>query len=320
MESKMEQSKVMKEKNFLSAVLYLNSAKDASQAGVFLNKLCNNLKENFLHYEVICVSDDTRQDILDEVKRVREDYPEAAITILHMSYYQGIEMSMNAGRDLAIGDFVMEFDECIWNFPDECIMQVYRECLKDCDIVCCGDVNKKKASSKIFYRLFNRFANLQYQIESDNFRILSRRGINRIQSLNKSIPYRKALYVNCGLKYKMLTYTPQEQGSYVRSAKEKKSRRTLAVNSLLLFTDLGYSIAMCMAVAMAVVMIFTALYTAVTFLSGIAIVGWTTTMLFLSGAFFGLFVILAIVIKYLSLLLNLNFQKQRYMFSSIEKL
>lgn len=316
----MEQGKAMKEKNFLSAVLYLNSAKDASQAGVFLDKLCKNLQDNFLHYEVICVSDDTKQDILDEVKRVREKYPEAAITILHMSYYQGMEMSMNAGRDLAIGDFVMEFDECIWNFPDECIMQVYRECLKDCDIVCCGDENKEKASSKMFYRLFNRFANLQYQLESDNFRILSRRGINRIQSLNKSIPYRKALYVNCGLKYKMLTYTPQEQGSYVRSAKEKKSRRTLAVNSLLLFTDLGYSIAMCMAVAMAVIMVFTALYTAVMFLKGIAIVGWTTTMLFLSGAFFGLFVILAIVIKYLSLLLNLSFQKQRYMFSSIEKL
>jgi len=316
----MEQSKATKEKNFLSAVLYLNSAKDALQAGVFLSKLCDNLADNFLHYEVICVSDDTKQDILDEVKHVREKYPEAAITILHMSYYQGIEMSMNAGRDLAIGDFVMEFDECIWNFPDECIMQIYRECLKDCDIVCCGDETKRKMSSKLFYSLFNHYANVQYPLDSDNFRILSRRGINRIQSLNKSIPYRKALYVNCGLKYKMLTYKSQEQNRYAHTIKEKKGRRTLAVNSLLLFTDLGYSIAMCMAVAMAIIMIFTAIYTAVTFLSGIAIVGWTTTMLFLSGAFFGLFVILAIVIKYLSLLLNLSFQKQRYMFSSIEKL
>lgn len=316
----MEQSKAMKEKNFLSAVLYLNSAESAKQAGFFLDKLCNNLSENFLHYEVICVSDDTKQDILDEVKRVRENYPEAAITILHMSYYQGMEMSMNAGRDLAIGDFVMEFDECIWNFPDDCIMQVYHECLKDCDIVCCGDESKKKLSSKMFYALFNRYANVQYPLHSDNFRILSRRGINRIQSLNNSIPYRKALYVNCGLKYKMLTYKPEGQNDYKHTAKEKKSRRTLAVNSLLLFTDLGYSIAMGLAILMAVVMVFTAVYTAVMFLKGVAIVGWTTTMLFLSGAFFGLFVILAIVIKYLSLLLNLSFKKQRYMFSSIEKL
>lgn len=320
MENKMEKNKQLKEKNFLSAVLYLNSAENAVQAGAFLDKLCKNLEENFLHYEVICVDDDTKSDILDEVKSIRTKYSEAAITILHMSYYQGMEMSMNAGRDLAIGDFVMEFDECVWNFPDECIMQVYRECLKDCDIVCCGDERKNKVSSRLFYRLFNSFSDVQYQLESDNFRILSRRGINRIQSLNRSIPYRKALYANCGLKYKKLTYKPTMTNGYVHTKKEKKKRRKLALDSLLLFTDIGYSIAMCMAVIMAMVMIFAAIYTGVMFVKGVAIVGWTTTMLFLAAAFFGLFVILAIVIKYLSLLLNLNFRKQRYMFTSIEKL
>ena len=43
-------------------------------------------------------------------------------------------------------------------------------------------------------------------------------------------------------------------------------------------------------------------------------------MLFLSFAFFGLFLILTIIIKYLSLLLELNFKKQRYMFENVEKL
>lgn len=316
----MDKNNQMKEKNFLSAVLYLNSAQNPAQAGQFLENLCKNLENNFLHYEVICVDDDTKQDILEEVKNIRKTYPDAVITILHMSYYQGIEMSMNAGRDLAIGDFVMEFDECVWNFPEECIIQAYRECLKECDIVSCRDAKKKTASSTLFYYLFNSYADVQYPLESDNFRILSRRGINRIQSLNRAIPYRKALYANCGLKYKKLTYEPTMAKEYVYTKKENKSRKKLALNSLLLFTDIGYSVAMCMAVVMAVVMIFMAVYAGVMFINGVAIVGWTTTMLFLSVAFFGLFVILAIVIKYLSLLLNLNFRRQRYMFTSIEKL
>lgn len=316
----MEQNKQTKEKNFLSAVLYLNSAESAEKLGEFLNKLCRNLQGNFLHYEVICVDDDTKQDILEEVKRVRRLHEEASITILHMSYYQGMEMSMNAGRDLAIGDFVIEFDECVWNFPEEYIMKVYRECLKDCDIVCCGDEGKKKASSGLFYGLFNRFSNMQYQLESDNFRILSRRGINRVQSLNNTTPYRKALYANCGLKFKVIHYKPERTAGYRHNKKEQKSRKNLAVDSLLLFTDIGYNIAAFMAAAMAVIMILTAVYAFAIYLKGIAIVGWTTTILFLAAAFFGLFVILAIVIKYLSLLLNLNFRKQRYMFSSIEKL
>ena len=316
----MDKNKQMKEKNFLSAVLYLNSAENAKQLGDFLTRLCKKLQDNFLHYEVICVDDDTKTDILEEVKQIRKKYLDASITILHMSYYQGIEMSMNAGRDLAIGDFVMEFDECIWNFPDDCIMQVYRECLKDCDIVCCGDKGKKKLDSNLFYELFNRFSNMQYQLESDNFRILSRRGINRIQSLNHFTPYRKALYANCGLKFKVIRYQPVKTAVYQHNKKERKSRRNLAIDSLLLFTDIGYSIAAFMAIAMAIVMVCVAFYALLIFMKGIAIVGWTTTILFLAAAFFGLFVILAIVIKYLSLLLNLNFRKQRYMFSSIEKL
>ena len=92
------------------------------------------------------------------------------------------------------------------------------------------------------------------------------------------------------------------------------------MDSLLLFTDVGYRIAAGMAGLMAAVMVFCALYALVIYIEGIAIVGWTTTILFLSFAFFGLFVILAIVIKYLSLLLNLTFKRQRYLFDVIEKL
>ena len=48
--------------------------------------------------------------------------------------------------------------------------------------------------------------------------------------------------------------------------------------------------------------------------------GFTTTMLVLTGSFFGVFAILTIIIKYLSLLVNLIFKKQRYLVESIEKI
>lgn len=308
------------EKNFISAVLYLNSAENEQELKEFINKLLSNLKEYFLQYELICVDDETKQEYLDCVKACKRSNEEVTITILHMSHYQGMEVAMNAGRDLAIGDFVIEFDECCYNFPDEMIETVYEECLKDYDIVCCADRNKDKKSSRMFYSLFNKFSGMENKLQSDNFRILSRRGINRIQSLNRSIPYRKALYANCGLKMKVLEYDPVKKGQYRYDKKAKKTRRTLAIDSLLLFTDVGYHVAAWMAALMALVMVFTAVYALVIYVSGIAIVGWTTTVLFLAFAFFGLFVILSIVIKYLSLLLNLTFKRQRYLFDGIEKL
>ena len=43
-------------------------------------------------------------------------------------------------------------------------------------------------------------------------------------------------------------------------------------------------------------------------------------ILFLSMAFFGLFGILTIIVKYLQLLISLNFKRKQYCFESIEKL
>ncbi len=33
-----------------------------------------------------------------------------SISVINMSYFHGLELSMNAGMDMAIGDFVFEFD------------------------------------------------------------------------------------------------------------------------------------------------------------------------------------------------------------------
>lgn len=308
------------EKNFISAVVYLNSAENRQELAEFLDGVLHNLQEHFLQFELICVDDASKEEYLDCVKSYKNKYEQVSITILHMSHYQGMEVAMNAGRDLAIGDFVIEFDECCYNFDDSMIQTVYTECLKDFDIVCCADKNKNKKSSLAFYGLFNRFSGMENKLQSDNFRILSRRGINRIQSLNRSIPYRKAMYANCGLKMKVLEYDPVKKCSYHYDKKARKTRRTLAVDSLLLFTDVGYRIAAWMAALMAAVMVFTAVYALAIYISGIAIVGWTTTVLFLAFAFFGLFAILSIVIKYLALLLNLTFKRQRYLFDGIEKL
>ena len=88
----------------------------------------------------------------------------------------------------------------------------------------------------------------------------------------------------------------------------------------MLFTDIGYRATLLLSFIMAGVMVFSAIYALAMYIGGIAIEGWTTTILFLSFAFFGLFAILTVVIKYLSLLLDLTFKKQRYMFESVEKL
>ena len=103
-------------------------------------------------------------------------------------------------------------------------------------------------------------------------------------------------------------------------AEEKKYRRRLAVDTLILFTDVGYRFSITMTVLMMLITVFMVGYSVITYLFSTPVEGWTTTILFLSVAFFGLFGILTVIIKYLQLLIELVFKRKRFSFESIEKL
>jgi dolichol-phosphate mannosyltransferase len=102
--------------------------------------------------------------------------------------------------------------------------------------------------------------------------------------------------------------------------KEGKYRSGLALDTLILFTELGYSFAKCMTAIMMLMSVFMVIYAVVVFATGQPVEGWTTTILFLAVAFFGLFGILTIIIKYLQLIVNLIFKRKQYSYESIEKL
>lgn len=179
---------------------------------------------------------------------------------------------------------------------------------------------KQRFTSKLFYKVFNRFTDYPYQLGTERFRVLSRRVINRISSMNKSVPYRKALYANCGLKTANIRYQAVNVRGVKNDETERRYRTDLAVNSMILFTGLGYQFAVTMTVLMMLVAIAVAIYSAVVYLFSTPVAGWTTTIFFMSFAFFGLFGILSIIIKYLQILVDLVFRRKKYSFESIEKM
>lgn len=307
-----------KQKNFVSAVIYVHN--DENTIGEFLTMVRNVLEENFLHSDIICVNDGSTDDSMSEIKKCSAEATTAGISILNMSFYHGLELSMNAGVDLSIGDFVFEFDSVASDFPPEEIMKVYFHSLKGYDIVSASPEGKQELSSRFFYYVFNKFSHATYAMGTERFRILSRRAINRISAMNKAIPYRKAVYANSGFDQDTLYYHPISGKKEKRTSEERTYRGRLAIDALLLFTDVGYDLAMAFTGIMMVFTIFTAIYALVMYLTSTTATGWTTTILFLSFAFFCLFGILTVIMKYLQIILNLVFQRKQYTFESIEKL
>ena len=304
-----------KEMNFLSAVVYINN--DEKGIMPFLIQLIETLDGNFEKYEIICVNDASSDSSASIVREIAKSKGDGIVSLINMSYPQGLEPSMNAGVDLAIGDFVFEFDYISMDYEHDLIMKVYQQSVNGSDIVAASS-KQNRISSKIFYALFNKNANLQYDLQTETFRILSRRAINRIFSMSNTIPYRKALYANCGLKMETVFYNPNHP--MVGKKPKIQDQFETAFDALILFTNLAYKITILLAGAMMIATLAGGIYTVVIYFLGIPVAGYTTTMLVITAAFFGVFGILAMVIKYLSVIVRLIFNEQRYIVESVEKI
>ena len=103
------------EKNFASAVVYVHD--NESQIKNFLIMLQQVFKEHFEKYEIIMVNDASSDTSVAIIREVAKTFDDAVVSILNMSYFQGLELSMNAGKNLSIGDYVFEFDTVDVDIP-----------------------------------------------------------------------------------------------------------------------------------------------------------------------------------------------------------
>ena len=305
-----------KESNFASAVVYLRNGEGLVTP--FLDRVWAELDQHFKQFEIIVVNDASRDGSAEEVRHFMEQKDRSMpLTIINMSLYQGIELCMNAGLDLSIGDFIFEFDSLSLCYPEGQIFDAYRTALTGYDIVSVRPHRSRSFTSRLFYSVFNRFSGSNYKIGTDIFRVLSRRALNRVHAISATPAYRKAAYASSGLKL----YAIELLHTATRVDTNQPLRFSLAVNSLMLYTDVGYHVCAGISVLMLLCTLVDLAYTLIVFLGGgHPIAGWTTTMLVISIGFFGVFLILALVLKYLSLLVDLIFRQQKYLVEGIEKL
>ncbi|MCL1987585.1 MAG: glycosyltransferase [Firmicutes bacterium] len=303
---------INKDKKFISAVAYVHNAEGEIEQ--FLTILSAIFNANFENFEIICVNDSSIDKSADLIRKFSQKVFCCTISLITTGFYQGLEQSMLAGLDLAIGDFVFEFDDIFMDYPQNLIKECYEKCLQGFDIVSCGN-GTTRATSRLFYAVYNHYSGTQNSLNNETFRIISRRAINRIYDMSPRPIYRKALYNNCGLEMAYLRYNSDKK----HHAPLKNSYDT-AISSLLLFTNIAYKTAVILTFVMMFLTVISLIYVVIVYFNGIAEPGYTTMMFLISGAFFGLFTILSMIIKYLSLILRLVFERQRYIVKSIEKL
>lgn len=309
-----------REKNFVSCVVYLHN--ESSCAKGFLKAVCNVMRDNFDKYEIICVNDGCTDDTIEQVKAfLAEETHKPVVSLINLSYYQGVESAMNAGRDLAVGDFLFEFDKCELDFEPELIMQVYRRSLEGYDVVAAAPKYGVSWTSRLFYMVYNWGSRFQGKIGQERFRVVSRRAVNRVNQMNTYIPYRKAMYMNCGLKSDTLRYDNKELAKRHQNREEWGSRSMLALDTIIIFTDVLEKLSVVVSVVLLGALLIMFGYLVYSIFSRVRPVeGWLSIMALMSFGFFMMSVMLTLILKNLSVLLNMSFKRQHYVIEGVEKL
>lgn len=308
------------EKKFISIVAYLHNAEN--NIVNFLDTVIGVCQSNYEKLEVILVNDACEDGTMEQLRKYMENHPQnMMVNVVHMSCFQGLESAMNAGRDIAIGDFVYEFDDILVDYSPEVVLKAYQELIKGYDIVSVKSCGKNRLTSRMFYALFNKTSCGTAKIGPETFRIISRRAINRVRTIGQYIPYRKAMYMNCGLKATTIAYDSTNQNIRVKNSTIISERTDLAIDSFIYFTNALERISAIISGVFLLITILVGVYIIADFFSQDKIVeGWVSTMGFMAMGFFGVFVLLTIILKYLSVLINLIFKQQRYLVADIEKL
>lgn len=313
----MNESLVEKNKCFVSTVVYVCN-RSVSEIENFCDKVVRKLSEAFENNEVIFVCDG--HQTVDE-KVINEILTKLKLNVMaetvQMAYYQGIEAAMCAGDDLSIGDFIFEFDSIDVDYDSQLVIDVFNRAREGYDIVSAGD-NTMSFSSRIFYMLINH--RNSYEVRHESFRVVSRRALNRIKILNNSIPYRKVLYAASGLPTDYINYKPQLKGKIKKhNRKESAYRLNSGINYMMIFTKVIENITLVLGAVFLLVTIGTGLWALYSYFVQDAVAGWVSLMGVISFGFFGVFLLISVIIKYMSLILDMNYKKTAYVVESINK-
>ena len=168
------------------------------------------------------------------------------------------------------------------------------------------------------YNWGNRF---RKKLGQERFRLVSRRAVNRVNQMNTYIPYRKAMYMNCGLKVDTIYYDNKELAKRHKNREEWGNRSALATDTIIIFTNVLEKLSMTVSVVLfgALLVMFGYLVYSI-FSESRPVEGWLSIMSLMSFGFFMMSVMLTLILKYLSVRLSMGFKRQRYVIEGVEKL
>lgn len=260
-----------------------------------LRELYNRIKQSLNHienikYEIIFVDDcstDTSGQILKSISE-KDD----SLYIFTTSRPFGNAECLLAGLTESRGEFVIYLDADLQD-PPEMIPEMYKLAItQNLDVIHTRRVSRlgesriKLQITKLGYYYLNKFGSVKFEKEVGDFKLISRRVLNKLKNMNEVFPFPRGLVNYLGYQSTTIDYVRQPRYDGRENSKfslfSKKWIDSQLNRTLISFSDAPLKALFYLGIA---TLFFTAILivsSIVLKLFGLAIPGWTTIIVLLS--------------------------------------
>lgn len=238
------------------------------------------LEDNGIDYELVFISDGSRDDTFARIQAEAEKNPR--IRGAEFSRNFGKEAGIFAGLEIAAGDAVIVMD-CDLQHPPQVIPEMWEKWKNGAEIVE-GIKSSRgresigyKLSAGLFYRIMSRLIKMDMKSSSD-FKLLDRKVVDVLLELPERNTFFRALSFWTGFRTETVRYEVQER-QFGKSRWSFWSLMKYAVFNATSFSTLPLQLVTVMGVISILFSLVLAVQTLVKFLMGNAVEGFTTVIL-----------------------------------------
>ena len=244
--------------------------------------LAGLLEENEIDYELVFISDGSRDATLELIRKAAEENPKVKGAEFSRNF--GKEAAIFAGLELAAGDAVVVMD-CDLQHPPETILGMWKLWRNGAEVV--EGIKESrgkeslayKLSAGLFYKIMSRLIKVDMSASSD-FKLLDRKVVDVLLQLPERNTFFRALSFWAGFRREYVSYEVQER-QYGKSKWYSLSLMKYAVTNATSFSTLPLQLVTVMGVVSILFSVALFIQTLAKYLSGTAVEGFTTVILLL---------------------------------------
>ena len=260
--------------------IVLPSYNEEQNIGNTADVLAEVLEKNQIDYELVFISDGSKDDTYAEIQKASEKNPR--IKGAEFSRNFGKEAGIFAGLELTTGDAVIVMD-CDLQHPPQVIPQMWEMWQNGAEVVegIKSSRGKEslgyKLSAGLFYKIMSKLIKMDMNASSD-FKLLDRKVVDVLLALPERNTFFRALSFWAGFHTETVLYEVQER-KYGQSKWSLRSLMKYAVSNATSFSTLPLQLITVMGIVSILFSVVLAIQTLVRFLMGNSVEGFTTVIL-----------------------------------------